>query len=290
MGAPGGGGGGGAAGGDFSFIIMMTVLFGVFYFLLIRPQQKKKQKERKNRINHNKGGNHMDYNRNKKYFEGQNFKGAIIALIIGGIIFIGGASGGSGAAAVVGLIIAGIGGFLIYSNTAGRPTDSEIDQACLDQVKNLKDLALKKHGLDADQVKEADPIQFDGYFFENIRSGFLYKMGKDNIPRSSNYEAVSFVFSAEQVYCYKYRFSITTDEKSESTEEYFYRDIVSASTQSDTKNYKTKDGKDIPINYQYFKLATSGGSLQASILNMGDAERSINGMKSLLRNKKQQLK
>lgn len=231
----------------------------------------------------------MNYDRNKKYFEPGALKPAIITIVVGAVIFLIGLGAGAGVA-IVGLIIAGIGGFLIYSKTSGRPTDSEIDQICMDQVKNLKDLALKKHGLDADQVKEAEPIQFDGYYFENIRAGYLYQMGKDKIPRSSNYEAVSFVFSAEQVYCYKYRFSIITDEKSESTEEYFYRDIVSASTQSDTKTYKTKDGKDIPINYQYFKLATSGGSLQASILSMGDAERSINGMKSLLRNKKQQLK
>jgi len=229
----------------------------------------------------------MDYNRNKKYFEDQNFKGAIIALIIGGIIFLAGASGGSGGAAVVGLIIAGIGGFLIYSKTSGRPTDSEIDQTCLDQVKNLKDLALQKHGLDADQVKEADPILFSGYYYENIRSGCLYQIGKDNLYRSSNYEAVIFLFSAEQVYCYTNRFSIIADEKQESTDEYFYKDIVSASTASNTKTYTNKANQEKTINYQFFKLTTSGGtSISASVLNMGDAERAINGMKSLLRNKK----
>lgn len=231
----------------------------------------------------------MDYARNKKYFEESNFKGAIIALVIGGIIFLSGVgSKGGGGAAIFGLIIAGIGGFLIYSKTAGRPTDNEIDQTCKDKAKNIKTQALKKLGLDEDQVTEADPIIFDGYYYKNIRSGCLYRKGKDNIVRSSTYEAVMFFFSAEQVYCYEYRFSIVADEKQESTEEYFYRDIVSAATKSEAVTYKI-DGKDESFNYEQFKLTTSGGtSIGASILDLGTAERSINAMKSLLRSKKQQ--
>jgi len=230
----------------------------------------------------------VDYDRNKKYFEEKNLKGAIITLIIGVIICLAGLGGKDSAGVViVGLIIGGIGGFLIYSKTAGRMTDDEIDQICQDAIKDVKVRALKKHGLDEDQVKEADPIIFDGYYYKNIRSGCLFQEGKDNVWRSSTYEAVVFFFSAEQVYCYEYRFSIVADEKQEATEEYFYRDIVSAATASDTVTYKMKDGKEQSINYEKFKLTTSGGtSISASVLNMSNADRSINAMKSLLRNKK----
>lgn len=232
----------------------------------------------------------MDYNRNKKYFEEQSLKGAIIALVIGVIIFLGGLKGGAGVA-IFGLIIAGIGGFLIYSKTSGRPTDSEIDQVCVSELKNLKERALKKHGLDEDQIKEADPIEFNGYLYDDVPSTCMYQVGKDRLWRSSFYEGVMFLFSAEQVYCYKYRFSLIADEKREQTEEYFYRDIVSAATQSKTKEYKNKAGKTENINYEFFKLTTSGGTvMDAAIRNMGDSDRPIQAMKSLLRNNKQQMK
>jgi hypothetical protein len=231
----------------------------------------------------------MNYDRTKKYFEPLVLKPAIITIVIGAVIFLIGLGAGAGVA-IVGLIVAGIGGFLIYSKTSGRPTDSEIDQICSEHVKGLKGQALNKIGLDEDQVKEADPITFDGYYYKNVRSGCLYQTGKDKIVRSSTYEAVMFFFSAEQVYCYEYRFSIVADEKQETTEEYFYRDIVAAATKSETVTYKV-DGKDENFNYEKFTLTTSGGtSISASILDMGNADRSIKGMKNLLRNKKQQLK
>lgn len=226
----------------------------------------------------------MNYDRNKKYFKHQSLKGAIIILVIGLIMtsFTGGV--------IYILISVGIGGAIIYSKIAGRPTDSEIDQICQEQIKNLKEQALKKLGIDEDQVKEATPIQFDGYCYENISTAWLYHRGKDRRDRSSNYEAVMFLFSAEQIYCYKYKFSIIAEEKRESTEEYFYRDVVAASTASESKTYKSKDGE-VTINFEFFKLTTSGGtSISAAIFDMGNADRGINSMKSLLRNKKQQQK
>jgi len=232
----------------------------------------------------------MDYARNKKYFEGQNLKVPIIVAGIGALILMGGLSSSSFGTIILGLIVGGAGGYLIYLQTGARPTDNEIDQVCSGQLKDLKEKALKKLGLDEDQVKEADPITFNGYYYRNIRSGCLYHKGKDNILRSSTYEGVMFFFSAEQVYCYEHRFSIVADEKQESTEEYFYRDIVSAATKSETVTYRAGD-KDESYSVEKFSLTTSGGtSISAAIHDMGTAERSINGMKSLLRNKKQQLK
>ena len=45
-------------------------------------------------------------------------------------------------------------------------SDTEIDWICANYVKNnLKPMALKKLGIDEDQVKEVAPIQFHGYYF-----------------------------------------------------------------------------------------------------------------------------
>lgn len=228
----------------------------------------------------------MDYSRNTKYFQQVSIKPYVIMIVVGVLILLGSSIGTT----IVGLAVAGLGGFLIFSKTGGRPTDSEIDQICAGECADLKSRAMKKLGLDEDQVTEAAPIDFSGYTYKNIRSEVRYQLGKDNRTRTSNYMATMFLFSAEQVYCYKYMFSIIADEKNESTEEYFYRDIVSASTQSDSKSYTSKDGKSqATFNTEYFKLTTSGGTfVDAMIFDMSTADRSINAMKSLLRSKKQQ--
>lgn len=233
----------------------------------------------------------MDYSRNAKYFEKSSIKSYVIMVVIGALILLGGMSSNSFGTAIFGLAIAGLGGFLIFGKKGGRPTDSEIDQICAKECADLKSRAMKKLGLDEDQVAEAAPISFDGYSYENIGSEYKAQKGEDNKYRSSNYKATMFLFSAEQVYCYEYTFSIIVDEKKETTEEYFYRDIVSAATATDTKKYDYKVGKkseSFSITTEYFRLTVPGAQIHAYIRDMSTAERSINAMKSLLRSKKQQ--
>ena len=85
------------------------------------------------------------------------------------------------------------------------------------------------------------------------------------------------------MHCYTYRFDTTEDKKTEETDVYFYKDIVSVSTASD----EAKLG-DQSFNYEYFKLTTAGGTaLTVSLRDVNNAQRSINAMRSLLREKKQ---
>ena len=204
-------------------------------------------------------------------------------------------------------------------------TDAEIDQVCAEYIsRNLKSMALKKLGLDEDQVQEIAPIIIDGYFDRDIpgsdeKYSVRYKKSKDNRWRTSNYNAIMFFFSADQVYCYELRFSLLENKKQEKTDEYFYRDIVSVSTESGAVTPAA--GSEIEglggwtallpgplqflfilralwghakrraetINFEYFKLTTSGATtISATIFDMESAERSVNGMKSLVRGKKQQ--
>lgn len=151
-------------------------------------------------------------------------------------------------------------------------------------------MALKKLGIDEDQVKEASPIFFDGYYYEDIPGAGEWDCKKeDGVFRSSNYNAVQFFFSADQVYCYQLRFSFVRDKLQETTDEYFYRDIVSVSTQSDSTNWVRDDKSgNVQVSFEKFKLTTSGGtSIEATVFNLGEKERAIQGMKNLLRSKKQ---
>ena len=224
----------------------------------------------------------MNYDRNRKYFEQGPIKPIVVLFVVGAILCI------IPFIFFIGIILIAIGALLLYLRSSG-PKDMEIDQQCISMISNIQNQALQRLGLDADDVKEIAPIVFDGFYYDNIYQGVQYKVGKDNVFRASNYEGVVFFFSANQVYCYTYRFSlINNNETYNSTDEYFYKDIVSASTETISVSYNV-NGVSQPRGVEKFKLSTSGGtSISAAMRRSADTERSINGMKSLLRSKKSQ--
>lgn len=229
----------------------------------------------------------MNYQRNKKYFAKPNTKWGIILLVIGILGLFGFGSDSGQICGVIGLVLAGIGAFLLFGRTVGKPSDREIDQICKAEIKDLKQKALRKLGVDEEQVSLAAPIVFDGPAFYRISTPFKYKKGNDDLYRSSNYEGIILFFSESQVHTYKYAFSIIANEHSEHTDEYFYTDIVTISTASERCTIKTDKGSDFDINFEQFKLTTSGGTtLTSTMLDPGSSERSIHAMRQLLREKK----
>ncbi len=233
------------------------------------------------------GEDNMDYQRNKKYFAKPNTKWGVILLVVGILGLFGFSSDAGQICGVIGLVLAGIGAFLLFGSTVGKPTDSEINQICKTEIEDLKQKALRKLGIDEEEINLATPIVLDGPAFYDLTTPFLYKKGNDNGYRSSNYEGMILFFSESQVHSYKYAFSIIADEHTEHTDEYFYRDIVTISTSSEKFKVKTQKGSDFNINFEQFKITTSGGtSLSCSLLNPGALEKSIHGMRQLLRQKK----
>jgi sulfur relay (sulfurtransferase) complex TusBCD TusD component (DsrE family) len=84
------------------------------------------------------------------------------------------------------------------------------------------------------------------------------------------------------VHCYTYKVDTLISKQSESTDVYFYNDIVSISTSTDTSNINN-----VNREYESFVLVTKGGTkLKVAIRNKDEAQRSINAMRSLLRTKK----
>lgn len=217
----------------------------------------------------------MDYKKNQKYFQPTNLKAGIIVCIIGLVLLF--------VSPIVGIIAIAFGALLIYLQVGGRPTDEEIDAAVTSQLKDMKTRALRKLGIDEDEVSEIAPITFDGYVYDKA----LIKQGKDGKYRSSKYQAVMFFFSSNEVHCFTYDFSIVESSQKESTDVYFYKDIVSVSTQTEGTEYSVGKGKSSQFDYEYFKLTTTGGtSISCAVRNIDDAQRSINGMRSLIKNKK----
>lgn len=217
----------------------------------------------------------MDYKKNQKYFQPTNLKAGIIVCIIGLVLLF--------VSPIVGIIAIAFGALLIYLQVGGRPTDEEIDAAVTSQLKDMKTRALRKLGIDEDEVSEIAPITLDGYVYDKA----LIKQGKDGKYRSSKYQAIMFFFSSNEVHCFTYDFSIVESSQKESTDVYFYKDIVSVSTQTEGTEYSVGKGKSSQFDYEYFKLTTTGGtSISCAVRNIDDAQRSINGMRSLIKNKK----
>lgn len=218
----------------------------------------------------------MNYEKNRKYFKPMNLTAGIIACVIGLIIAL-------VLQVVVGIIIIAVGALLIFLQVKGRPTDADIDAAVTSQLANMKARALQKLGIDEDEVNEIAPISFDGFVYDNA----LIKRGKDGKHRSSKYQAVMFFFSGSEVHCYTYDFSIVESSQSESTDVYFYKDIVSVSTQTEGSEYSVGKGKSSKFDYEYFKLTTSAGtSISCAVRNIDDAQRSVNGLRNLIKIKK----
>lgn len=221
----------------------------------------------------------MDYKKNEKYFQTVSYKVAIILIVIGVFLCMFGKL-----MVLVGLLFIAGGVAYIVMKKKGIVTDEEYDASVASELNGLQAKALNKLGVDEDEVKEIDPISFDGYVYRGASEA---KKGKDGLWRTNKYEAVMLFFSENEVHCYTYNFDTTSHKHTEATDVYFYKDIVTVSTASDTVKMED-NGTDTDLEYEYFKLTTAGGTaLSVSLRDTGNAQRSINAMRALLKTKKQ---
>lgn len=209
----------------------------------------------------------INYELNRKYFNGGNF----LAKVGGLCLLVGGWGAFKGSKSISIFLVLGIAILFFYFKN--RPTGAKLDQQCAEVIATIKERALEKLGIDEDQVSEATPIFFDGYFFERKWEAKYRK--EDSVWRSSNYQGSVFFFSAEQVYYYSYMFSLIDNKYSDDTEEYFYKDIVSVATKSEEVP-SSKEDKNESITYEVVSLTTSGGtSIKAAFRNVEDVQKSI---------------
>jgi hypothetical protein len=241
----------------------------------------------------------VDYKRSKKYFRGGS-KLWIVCVVAG--FFLGMMFAAISGVLLILCIIGGIVGAVFASIGLAIP-DAEIDKMAKDAVADIKRDALNKLGLDEDEIKVADPIIVSGYNFPQDITDVMFRIGKDGTWRSSQYGVTVFFFTDQQVHCYERTFSLLKDESFNSTDEYFYRDIVSVSVaQGKSKVLVGKptfaasrqqlQGIYKTVSYEYFKLTTSGGTSIEAVFQKSETasiERSIAAMRNLLKAKKQSL-
>jgi len=185
------------------------------------------------------------------------------------------------------LVLIAAGGGLILRQTAGRPTDAEIDaQFHAAALSGLQEKALTKLGLDLDDVALIDPVLVGGYRYFDSRQ---VKRGKDGIDRASECEAVAIFFGEQELHSYKYEFSLVADKDRELTDVYFYRDVVSVSTKSSTQRISiVGEAQPQPVKSEVLVLTTSGGTAVQCVVNSLDDKggRDIQAARQLVRDKK----
>jgi hypothetical protein len=170
-------------------------------------------------------------------------------------------------------------------------TDSQYDELVKSTIskQDFKKKALDKIGLDESELKEIDPVHFEGWAYGNNIS--YAKRGKDGNWRSSAYQVSWLFFSSTQVYLYQNTIHFDKDDKSVATEEYFYKDITNFSTSTDTVETPYWDPKQKKsllenIDSNRFALTVPGDKFYCSLEQNDYTERAIQAMKAKLREKK----
>jgi len=174
-------------------------------------------------------------------------------------------------------------------------SDEQYESMVMGKAKgtDFKQKALAKLGVDESQVNEIEPVHFEGYYFDEKTT--WAKPGKDRNWRSSAYQISWLFFSSTQVYVYQYTFYMADDTLKEKTDEYFYKDITNFSSSSDTVEKEVLEKTSCTgtptysrksVSYNRFSLVVPGERFDCSMEQNDYTERSIQGMKAKLREKK----
>ena len=147
---------------------------------------------------------------------------------------------------------------------------------------NLRQKALNKIGLDEDEVSEIPPAVFEGYVFKNA---FAKKRANGNWV-SSAYQVAWLFFSSTQIYVYRYTFNMDEDKKTESTDEFFYKDVTSFSTSSETETAHGLGDSKFEVETNKFKMVVPGDKIFVSKDVVYDSEAINQALKQKLREKK----
>jgi hypothetical protein len=227
---------------------------------------------------------------------------AVLFVLIGIICLLAGLNG-SGGALVTGLVLCGLGGFAIYSATSGKPSDQQMDEWLEEDLRMLTDKSLTKMNTEKEELV-SESVQVSGPRLWDVGGAdVLWRTGKDKKARFTPVGVCVISFTQNQLLGYTCALDRTTGKAlNESTDEYFYKDVVSVATKTESKTVKIQGIKDAiqMTAAELFTLTTSGGTklevfLRADnlIQTMGGgeiettrAEKAIQTVRKMLRDKK----
>lgn len=159
---------------------------------------------------------------------------------------------------------------------------------------NTKSMALRKLGIDEEEVQEIAPVTFEGYVF-NDKVDNLVARASTNTWVSSEYMITWLFFGEREVFIYQYSFSMTSDSKKENTMQYFYQDVTNFTASSETYQKLVAESSGCLGGAQYmqasanadeFKIVVPGDTLRCSMTPTDSTDAAIRGMRNKLREMK----
>lgn len=159
---------------------------------------------------------------------------------------------------------------------------------------DTKSMALRKLGIDEEEVQEIAPVTFEGYVF-NDKVDNLVARASTNTWVSSEYMITWLFFGEREVFIYQYSFSMTSDSKKENTMQYFYQDVTNFTASSETYQKLVAESSGCMGGAQYmqasanadeFKIVVPGDTLRCSMTPTDSTDAAIRGMRNKLREMK----
>jgi hypothetical protein len=242
------------------------------------------------------------------YFTGK--LGCAVWAIVLGLPFLGQHSSGEAEKSLLnGLAILFMAGGIIavFNHKKKMPSDKDIDAWFEEESRAFAGKALAKCGIDESECVADQVIVWGPRIFNHGDAPFLVKKGDDNVIRYNPLDLTIINFGADQLLCYQCCYDRTSGAfLMETTEEYFYQDVVSVATASDSTVKEIEVGankvKVKSNSRETFRLTTSGGTsitvvlrddglIQMNDLKGGSmpttqAEKAIQSVRRMLRDKK----
>lgn len=159
---------------------------------------------------------------------------------------------------------------------------------------DTKSMALRKLGIDEEEVQEIAPVTFEGYVF-NDKVDNLVARATTNSWVSSEYMITWLFFGEREVFIYQYSFSMSSDSKKENTMQYFYQDVTNFTASSETYQKIVAESSGCMGGAQYmqasanadeFKIVVPGDTLRCSMTPTDSTDAAIRGMRNKLREMK----
>lgn len=160
---------------------------------------------------------------------------------------------------------------------------------------NTKQMALKKLGIDEDEVREIEPVSFEGYCFTD-KSDNLVARASANTWVSSDYQITWLFFGEKELFVYQHSFSMINDSKRENTLQYFYQDVTNFAAASDTHQKWVSEPKggcsggneyrQVSTDVDEFRIVVPGDVLNCSMTPTDNTDSAIRAMRNKLREMK----
>jgi hypothetical protein len=241
----------------------------------------------------------------REYFVAPEPKVPAFSVVLGLAVIVIGLAIGSGAAIVMTLIgLAVIGVFILFYKKAkqryeARPTDQQMDAWLREDFQRVADRdALERLGLDETQLERKSlrvpgPVYWlvDGLSAEEV----LRKQGKDGCYRYSVWCLEVFAFTRNYLANYGCVYNwLRNTSVNEHTNEFFYKDVVSVKTATESSAYTLKDGQrmehsqtfQLKLSGDHVRVETNNSQLKASSAMTGDVDAAVQSIRTMLREKK----